>query len=124
MRKWILIGLLIIAGIMVYNYIYQAHRDIKNESASFMVIAKEIDKEFALNPVKAEQKYFNKTIEVSGIISTQNDKTLTLNNTVFCQFEEPIKSINTTKKLTVKGRFIGYDDLLEQIKLDQCYIIN
>ena len=123
MRKWILIGL-VIAGIVAYNYIYQAHRDIKNEPASFTVFAKDIDKEFAFNSIKAEQKYFNKTIEISGIISTQNDKTLTLNNAVFCQFEQPIKSINTAKKLTIKGRFIGYDDLLKQVKLDQCYIIN
>ena len=36
--------------------------------------------------------------------------------------ESEKKYLNT--KIKIKGRFIGYDDLLEHVKLDQCLIIN
>jgi len=32
--------------------------------------------------------------------------------------------LNIATQITIKGRVIGFDDLLEQIKLDQCFILN
>jgi len=31
--------------------------------------------------------------------------------------------IKTSKKVTIKGRFVGYDDLFGELKMDQCLII-
>ena len=33
-----------------------------------------------------------------------------------------LKKINPTNDISLKGRIIGYDDLLEELKLDQCII--
>lgn len=126
MRKWIIIMVvLIIAAIIGYNYIYQDHRTIENEKVEFFVSSQEIVNQFVENIITSEQKYLNKTIEVSGLISEINIKDITLDDKVFCQFTEAIKtSVIEKSKIKIKGRVIGYDDLLEQVKLDQCTIIS
>lgn len=125
MKKWITIIVLVIIGVITYNYIFHKHRDIQTEDAAFVLTATEISNEFSINPLQSEKKYLNKTIEVSGSVSNKNNNNITLDFTVFCQFSNPIKDdLNNNVTVKVKGRFIGYDDLLEEIKLDQCTIIN
>ncbi|WP_422106864.1 OB-fold protein [Winogradskyella sp.] len=126
MRKWIgFLIVLIIAVIIGYNYIYQDHRDIERETAEFTVLSSEISELFADNSITAEQKFLNKTIEVSGLISDINTNTITIDDKVFCQFSEQIETaLDKNDNVKIKGRVIGYDDLLEQVKLDQCIITN
>jgi hypothetical protein len=33
-----------------------------------------------------------------------------------------LQKINPSNNISLKGRIIGYDDLLEELKLDQCII--
>lgn len=126
MRKWILILVIaIVAAIFGYNYIYQDHRDIENEKAEFSMSSNEIANKFIDNTSAAEQKFLNKTIEVSGLITDINSNDITIDDKVFCQFSNNLEtSIDKNESIKIKGRVIGYDDLLEQIKLDQCTIIN
>lgn len=124
MRKWVILLLLIILAYIGYNYIYQDHRDIQQEQAEFTLSSHTIADEFIRNPSTSEKKYLSKTIEILGTVSEINDNDLTLDNKVFCQFENTIKqSLKLDSKLNIKGRCIGYDDLLEQIKMDQCFVI-
>jgi len=126
MKKWIAILIvLIIAAFIGYNYIYQDHRDIENESAEFAMPSSEIALQFSQDPTSAEQQFLNKTIEVSGLISEINTNDITIDDKVFCQFSNNIETaLDKSDKVKIKGRVIGYDDLLEQVKLDQCTIIN
>lgn len=124
MRKWIVLIILIISSVVGYNYIYQDHRDIKTEASSFSITSTEINNEFLENLEISEQKYLNKTIEISGMLSEINKNDLTLDEHVFCAFDDSINTVlKKHSKIKIKGRVIGYDDLLEQVKLDQCYII-
>ncbi len=123
-RNWIaLIIVLIITTVIGYNYVYQDHRDIENEQTEFSMSSVEINQLFSKNPTSAEQKFLNKTIEVSGLITDINSNDITIDDTVFCQFSNNLEtSLNKNEKVKIKGRVIGYDDLLEQVKLDQCSI--
>jgi len=126
MQKKILIILaLVICGFLAYNYIYKDHRDIESETSEFTVTANQLANEFKVNSSKAETMYLNKTIEVSGNISEIKPTEITLDEKVFCLFSNA-NTISKQKQesITIKGRFIGYDDLLEEIKLDQCSIID
>ena len=121
MRKWIVILVLIIVGVIAYNHIYQNHRDIESESAQFVINATDLANEFLIDPSAAEKKYLNQTIEVNGNITELNDYDLTLDGKIYCQFSSKINfGFNNVK---IKGRFIGYDNLLEQVKIDQCNIL-
>lgn len=124
-RKWIILLIFILLAFAGYKYIYQDHRNIQNEEVQFEVSSSSIAEEFALNTLSAEKKYLDKTIIISGIISELNLNDLTLDGKIFCQFSNlNNETINIETKIKVKGRFIGYDDLLEQVKLDQCIVIN
>ncbi|WP_178991028.1 OB-fold protein [Winogradskyella schleiferi] len=125
LKKLIIFGILIISVIAGYNYIFQDHRTIEDETAEFIISASAIGNQFSNDLKTAEATYLNKTIEVSGRISEINTTEVTLDDKVFCQFSEALEaSIQQNSKLKIKGRVIGYDDLLEQVKLDQCTIIN
>ena len=108
-------------AILAYNYIYKDHRDIKSEQAVYTLNSTDLINEFIVNPSDSEKKYLNKTIEVKGNITEINGFDLTLDDNIFCQFKFKIEAQSNNVK--IKGRFIGYDNLLEQIKLDQCNII-
>lgn len=113
-----------IIGIISYQYIYQDHRDISSEKVDSSLLSSELIDSFKNNSKSAEQNYLNKTIIVSGIITEQSKATITLDDMIFCSFiNEKSKTLNIRSKVFIKGRCIGYDDLLEQVKIDQCTII-
>ncbi|TYA92242.1 OB-fold protein [Seonamhaeicola marinus] len=124
MKKKLIIALIpILIGVLIYNYVYKDHRDIETEKAEFSFTSTELSNEFAVAPSDSEKKYLNKTIEVKGDVTEVNTSNIVIDGNIFCQFLNPIKDeIKTNQKLTIKGRCIGYDDLLEEIKLDQCSI--
>ncbi|MCH7525671.1 MAG: hypothetical protein IIC74_11940 [Bacteroidetes bacterium] len=123
-RKWIITLILLLLVFLGYKYIYQDHRDIQKEQAEFVVSSTSITKEFLQNSMEAEKKYLNKTIEIRGVITEITENDITLNNNVFCQFSSKITNLFTTKdSITIKGRCIGYDDLLQLVKIDQSTII-
>ena len=125
-KRYIFIILIIVIAFIGYQYVFQEHRDIKTETASYTVSTLQISDEFSKNVSESEIKYLNKTIEVSGVVSELNQTDLTLDESIFCALKAPIKknSMKIRSQIKIKGRVIGYDDLLEQIKLDQCSIID
>jgi len=124
-KIWILLILIFILGFLGYNYVYQDHRNVSNESADFTVDVNLLSEEFKNNPETSEKKYLNKTLIITGEITEINKSDLTLSNIVFCDFTETIITniLKLNSNCSIKGRFIGYDDLLEQIKLDQCTLL-
>lgn len=123
-RKWIIALVFILLAFAGYKYLYQNHRDIQKEKAEFAISSDVIINEFLQNSLEAEKKYLNKTIEISGVITEITQKDITLNNSVFCQFKNSInRKLNIKENITIKGRCIGYDDLLGIIKIDQSKIL-
>ena len=114
------LGIILIVG---YSYIYKDHRVIENETPDFVATSNSVFQEFSENQQSSEIKYLDKTIEVKGIVTELNNNDLTLNNKIFCKFTKTITTIKLNDQVTLKGRCIGYDDLLEQVKLDQCNFI-
>ena len=120
-KRIFLIILLVLGAYVCYNYVYQDHRNISQEIATYNITANELNTAFLANSNQAEQQYLNKTITVSGTITEKTLHSITLNNKVFCQFTSALDdALKLNTKFTIKGRVIGYDDLLEQVKLDQC----
>ncbi|PWH83156.1 hypothetical protein DIS18_00965 [Algibacter marinivivus] len=121
-KKIIFFILLLVVSISLYNYVYQDHRNIETELPEFKSTPEDIVNEFKLDALVSGKKYLNKTIELTGIVTELNNSDLTLNNTIFCQFTET-QTAKLNSEVKIKGRCIGYDDLFEQVKLDQCSII-
>ncbi len=119
----IVIIILIVLGGLGYNYIFRAPQNISTATSEFTVDADQFSQEFTDNLNVAEKKYLNKVITIEGTISDIENESITLNNSVYCKFDIVIQ-LNKNEKIKVKGKCIGYDDLFEIIKLDQCIIEN
>ena len=112
--------LLLLGVYFAYNYMYQDHRDIKEEKAVVLISASELVSYFNENN---SEKVLNKTVQFSGIITEIDTKNITLDDKVQCSFDTEIKNLNLNETITVKGRCIGFDELFDVAKIDQSSII-
>ena len=126
MKKKLLIFLAILFSFFVlYKYLYKDHRDIKKEQARYIVKSIDFSNEFSINSVVATTKYIDKTIQISGKITQIADDYITINENIICYFNKTmIHRVLLNSEVIIKGRCIGFDELLEEIKLDECSIIN
>lgn len=123
--KKIVIGLVVLFAILLvsYKYLYHAHRDIANEEAVFSVTVKQVSNDFLQDEAKANLKYLDKSIQIKGKVTNIDiaNKTIVLDEKVFVLLKDAnVVKLNET--IFVKGRVIGYDSLLEEIKIDQAEI--
>ncbi|HNP32526.1 MAG TPA: hypothetical protein PKN96_04490 [Flavobacterium sp.] len=95
-------------------------RDIASETAAFAVDSKSIVSEFTKNQEASNKKYLEKPVSVSGTITSINDKEVILDESVNCNFIKFEGNLKKDQKVIIKGRVVGYDDLLGELKLDQC----
>ncbi len=125
-RKFI--ALLLFLGIILYGfyfYLYQNRRDITAEKASYTLTVANLQKEFSQNNEASNKKYLDETIAIEGVITNIDDEnhSVTLDEKVYAVFNDSIlKNVALQKKVKLKGRFIGYDDLLDEFKIDQASI--
>ena len=118
------IVLLIIIALVIYNYIYKSHRNIKTEITSFVITASDLANEFTSDIKNSNEKFLDKTLEISGIVTSVDKTSLEIENNISCYFDNTITNDQLLhKKITVKGRCIGFDELLDEIKIDQCTVI-
>jgi uncharacterized protein YacL len=126
-KKYLLLFfvILVLSVIIGYNYMYKDHRDISTEKVQFTKKAKELVDEYQTDVEATTTKYLDKIIEIEGRITDIESDNFTLNNAIVCYTDSiTIQKIKIDGTLKVKGRSIGYDELLEYIKLDQLIIIN
>jgi hypothetical protein len=126
-KKVKIIGVLfvvaLIIGFSVFNYVFHGGaRDLATEEVAFTVTSKDIIAEFAANVPGATKKYSDKAIAVSGIVTAVSDSIVTIDNTIICNFKSPDTTIKNEQTITIKGRLVGFDDLMGELKLDQCSI--
>ena len=125
-KSFIVFISLSLIGFLVYKFIYKSHRKISEEVADHKVSVSEIHQEFITNDSLAYAKYLDNTIEVYGKITDID----TLGNLLVLDEKVVIMLLNKQdviqkygQNIKVKGRFIGYDDLLDELKIDQAILI-
>ena len=126
MKKGTIVILVLIIGFCFagYKYLFHGHRDIAGEEAQYSVLANKLAEEFKTNEKVSTQKYLNKTIEISGKITSVEDSAVIVDNNISCGLKTPNKTLKANQEVKIKGRCTGYDDLFGQIKLDECSINN
>jgi len=69
--------------------------------------------------------WLQEVIEIQGNITSIEKDGVILNNHIYCQFDNPEKHKNLKENMlvSIKGKMIGFDELLMEIKLNQCIII-
>ena len=117
--------LVVIASFFTYNYMYKPHRNIAEEEATVTISAEELQKNFS--DENNTLKLTDKVVKVSGIISAIEQKTtLVIDDKIQVDFNidnQINKELIEGTMITIKGRCVGYDDLLEIVKIDQAILI-
>jgi hypothetical protein len=112
-------GIIAFFGARYYAYHF-GQRDLQSEETKFTVTSSEIVNEFVTNVAVANQKYLEKPIVVTGKVTTVSGNNVLLDQSINCTFEKADLSIKENQTLNVKGRVIGFDDLLGELKMDMC----
>ena len=112
--------IIVIAVFSVYKYSTKPPAEIEDRSVDFTGTSKELFREIEINTLLWQDKI----VLISGEISSLDDKGFVLSQNIYCILKEvsTLKKITSKQNITIKGRIIGYDDLLEELKLDQCII--
>ena len=127
MKKNILIFVFFMTiGFVGYKYLFGGRRNFASEQAIKINSVESFFSEFSKNEASANKIYLNKVVEISGKI-TQVDadsNSILINEKVYASFKKSdFLSLNENQNIKIKGRFLGYDDLLEELKIDNCIII-
>lgn len=126
MRKKTIIAVvaIVLLGLvwMYYGYLYKGKRNISNEEPAFTVSAAQLMQEYGENQQKADAAFLNKTLEITGKVTHTADSVITIEPGVVCSFSNKATAAVPAKTVTIKGRCIGYDELFNEVKLDQCTI--
>lgn len=122
---FVIATLLIITSVGIYFYygfLFKEARNIESEVPDFNIAAIKLLQDYNTNPEKADSLYLNKTIEITGKVTQETDSVVILENNLFCLFTKKTKDKLINNNVTVKGKCIGYDELFQEVKLDQCTI--
>ena len=127
MKKYIYLLIVLLAGgsLLSYMYIYKDHRVIESEKACYNASAKALFDTYSANEKKANTNYLDKTVLVSGKVSSwdKDSKILVLDEILVATLTDSIGDpIQLYDEVKVKGRLIGFDSLLGELRLDQCVI--
>lgn len=119
------IAALLVAGFAAYKYaVTGGARDVASETTAFSVTANEITGEFASDEAGATKKYLDKPIALNGVVSGTAAGEIVIGEKVICMLKDSTATATTGNAITIKGRVVGYDSLMEELKLDQCVITN
>jgi len=127
-KKVVILGAILVViaiGGFVYNYTFNSkHRDIANEEATAALSAKELFANFQNNESLATTNYLDNVIEINGNITYVEEDEVVLNDQIQIRFNAGAMPEVKEGEITIKGRCVGYDELLEMVKIDQATVLN
>ena len=113
--------------IVVYAVWNKPHKDYSNTKPKITIDSSNFINEFKANSTLATEKYLNQIIFVSGNTTDKLTKSVVLDNGIVCTLDssslKALRLIQINNEISIKGRFVGFDDLFEEIRLDHCFIM-
>lgn len=122
----ILIPLFIIGFTIIYFTYNKPHKDFNKTPSQFTIESKKLISFYQNNSEDANTKYLDKIILITGTITDLEENIIILDNGIVCTLDPSQKiddQIYMGSKISIKGRCIGYDDLLEEIRVDHSFVI-
>ena len=117
----------IVLLIIVYAVWNKPHKNYSNTKPNIIIDSSNFINEFKTNSTLATEKYLNQVILVNGNVTDRLTKSVVLNNGIVCTLDssslKALGLIQINNEVSIKGRFVGFDDLFEEIRLDHCFIM-
>lgn len=120
-NKFLILVLFIITLVIVviYNYTYKNHKQVISITPSFTGTSTELIQQLESNPIKWNKK----VVVLNGKVTALEDNGLVMDEKIYCQFSNVPNIYKKNVTIKIKGFLIGYDSLLNEIKLNQCIVI-
>ncbi len=110
-------------AVSAYKYVYREHRDIGSEKVDFSMSAVELKAILAQESIAS--KYIDKVIQTYGKITAIEQQSAIIDDKVQVNFKGDVSNnLNLESAIAIKGRCVGYDDLLELVKIDQAVLVS
>ena len=117
----------IVLLMIVYAVWNKPHKNYSNTNPNITIDSSNFINEFKTNSTLATEKYLNQIILVKGNVTDRLTKSVVLNNGIVCTLDssslKALGLIQINNDVSIKGRFVGFDDLFEEIRLDHCFIM-
>ena len=126
-NKKYLILFFIFSFSLVYFVWNKPHKDYSTTKTDVTINSSNFINEFKTNSTLATEKYLNQIILVNGNVTDKLNKSVVLDNGIVCSLDslslDALELIQINDEGIIKGRFVGFDDLFEEIRLDHCFIM-
>lgn len=106
----------------IYYYTQSIKMNYETEKPVLVTDAKDLIWRFQMGAAK---ELLFKVVEVKGKVTGRDSLLIILNHKLICS-PEPNIDLNPIigEKVTFKGRCIGYDDLLDEVRMDHIFLVN
>lgn len=113
---------LVVGAWAVWYVFYKPHRDVSAEKPAYTFTSQALSEAFS-SDTAAYRKYADQAILVEGAVTAIDGKHLSLGN-IICSMDSTnqakLATVKTGDLVKVQGRFTSYNDLMEEIVMDQC----
>jgi len=126
--KYLFISLLIVSLICIFALYNKPHKTYVNEISAYSLSAENLFAEYNNDYKESNEKYLGSVLSISGVVTKYSRNLIILNNRIVCSFNEDDSALSSNNitlgdNLIIKGHCIGYDDLLEEVRVDHCIIM-
>ena len=120
MRK---VVVLIIAFAVVCTTVYFCFF-LNRLGPSIELSSAELIHEFSMDKNSNKPNLSENNILLSGAVTTVEKSTLIVDKKIFCKFRNGISNVKVGDTIRLLGKFIGFDELFQEYKLNDCSIVN
>ena len=127
LRNLLLAGVLIgaVVGAWAIWYVfYKPHRDVSAEKPKYELTSQVLSDAFKTD-TSAMSKYVDQALLVEGPVTQVEGTRVSLGN-IICSFDSTqtvkISSLKAGDMVKIQGRLTTYNDLMEEITMDNCVI--
>jgi len=111
---------LVVGVVNVYQYISMSPKDVVEITPEYVGDATE----FNFLVTDNLSYWTGKVVQITGKVTELTEYGVVMNGTIFCQFEngDDLQSIVENQQINIKGKLVGFDEILMEIKLAQCIL--
>ena len=129
-NKKILIGFTLFSAIVIFAIVYfsfnKPHKNFVKAPLDYTIQSTELFQKYQLDVSNANASFLDKILSINGTIKEISSNMIILDGNIVCSFNPPQTidpKLKLTDKISIKGRCIGYDDLLEEVRIDNCSLM-
>ena len=121
-----LFPLFFIGSIIIYVIYNKPHKDFNKSPIETTIESIDLISFYQDNPDDSNTRFLDKIILVIGTITDIEENIIILDNSIVFTLDPSQiinDQINVNTEVSIKGRCIGYDDLLEEVRIDHSFIV-